>query len=139
MIHIIWSLLMLLSFAFSLVNGNMEAMTAAVMDGAKEAVNLCIMMAAVVGLWSGIMEIGVESGLIEKLADKMNPFLKWLFPHMSSKSKAFQYMASNFAANLLGLGWASTPAGLKAMEELKKESKSRDATDDSIASALAPG
>lgn len=129
MIHMIWSGLMLVSIGFSLISGNLSLMTEAIMDGAKEAVNLCIVMAAVVGLWSGIMEIGVESGLMDGLAGKMKPFLKWLFPGISSKSKAEKYIAANFAANMLGLGWAATPAGLKAMEELKAGG-AEDATDE---------
>ena len=139
MIHIIWASLMLVSILFSIFSGNLSLMTEAIMDGAKEAVNLCIVMAAVVGLWSGIMEIGVESGLIDGLADKMKPFLDWLFPNLKKKSEAKKYIAANFAANILGLGWAATPAGLKAMEELKqeeekytskKEDTGQDATDE---------
>lgn len=126
MIHFIWSMLLLVSIGFSLFTGNLGAMTEAVMDGAKEAVNLCIVMAAVVGLWSGIMEIGVQSGIIDHLSKAMQPFLKWIFPKLSANSKAVKYMASNFAANLLGLGWAATPAGLSAMEELKKEGEKKN-------------
>lgn len=118
MIHYIWSFLMLISLGFACFSGNLSLMTEAVMDGAKEAVNLCIVMAAVVGLWSGIMEIGVASGVIDKLSEMMSPFLKWMFPGLKKRSKALKYIASNFAANLLGLGWAATPAGLAAMEEL---------------------
>ena len=125
----IWSGLMLVSIGFSLISGNLSLMTEAIMDGAKEAINLCIVMAAVVGLWSGIMEIGVESGLMDGLAGRMKPFLKWLFPGIASKSRAEKYIAANFAANILGLGWAATPAGLKAMEELKAEGV-EDATDE---------
>lgn len=129
MIHIIWAFLMLVSIIFSIFSGNIPLMTEAIMEGAKEAVNLCIVMAAVVGLWSGIMEIGVESGLMDGLADKMKPFLDWLFPNIPKKSEAKKYIAANFAANMLGLGWAATPAGLKAMEELHKE-KELNATDE---------
>ncbi len=105
-------------------------MTTAIMDGAKEAVNLCIVMAAVVGLWSGFMEIGVKSGVVDKLSELMMPFLKWMFPRIEKDSMAIKYIASNFAANMLGLGWAATPAGFRAMEELRKEGKQKDATDE---------
>ena len=128
MIHGIWSGLMLISLGFSLFSGNMEVMTAAVMDGAKEAVNLCIIMAAVVGLWSGLMEIGVHSGVMEELSRVMSPFLKWMFPEINKK--VMKYIAFNFAANILGLGWAATPSGLGAMEEMRGESKDDEATDE---------
>lgn len=121
MIHYIWAFLLLVSFGFSLLTGNLSVMTEAVMDGAKEAVNLCIVMAAVVGLWSGIMEIGYQSGILNWISRSMMPLLRFLFPRISKDSKGMQYIASNFAANILGLGWAATPSGLEAMEELKKE------------------
>jgi len=130
MIHFIWSFLMLVSFGFSFFSGTLEIMATAVMDGAKEAVNLCIVMAAVVGLWSGLMEIGVKSGIIDKLSLIMRPFLVWMFPKINKDDMTMKYIASNFAANILGLGWAATPAGLKAMEEMEKETKEHIATDE---------
>ena len=130
MIHVIWSGLLLISLGFSVFSGNLAVMTTAVMDGAKEAVNLCIIMAAVVGLWSGLMEIGVHSGVIGKLSKWMRPFLSWMFPELDPKGITMQYIASNFAANIFGLGWAATPAGLGAMEEMKRISGSSAATDE---------
>ena len=120
MINYIWSFLLLAGIFLSSFFGNIPAMTEAVMDGAKEAINLCIIMAAVVGMWSGIMEIGVETGLLDLFAKKIDPFLNWLFPKMPKNSKAKEYIAANCAANILGLGWAATPAGIQAMEELSK-------------------
>lgn len=120
---------MLLSIGFSFLTGNLPLMTDAMMEGAKEAINLSIIMAAVVGLWSGIMEIAVESGIMDGLAQKMKPFLKWLFPNIHPESRAAKYIAANFAANILGLGWAATPTGLKAMEELNMH-KNTDATNE---------
>lgn len=130
MIHVIWSFLMLLSLGFSLISGNMESMTTAIMDGAKDAVNLCLVMAAVVGLWSGIMEIGVKSGFVDHISHFLKPLLKWLFPGLDGEGMTMKYIAANFAANVLGLGWASTPAGLLAMEELKKSTGDDRASDE---------
>lgn len=120
MINYIWSFLLLIGIILASFLGNIPIITEAVMDGAKEAVNLCIIMAAVVGMWSGIMEIGVESGLLDIFAKKTDPFLNWLFPHIPKESKAREYIAANCAANILGLGWAATPAGIEAMKELQK-------------------
>lgn len=125
MINYIWSCLLLAGIFLSSFFGNIPIMTQAVLDGAKEAVNLCIIMAAIVGLWSGIMEIGVESGLMELFAKKIEPFLTWLFPRIPKNSKAREYIAANCAANILGLGWAATPAGLAAMESLAKLEEER--------------
>jgi spore maturation protein A len=125
MINYLWGFLLLAGIFFSSFFGTVETMTQTLLDGAKEAVNLCIIMAAVVGLWSGVMEIGVESGLLELFSKKLDPFLQWLFPKIPKNSKAREYIAANFAANLLGLGWAATPAGLAAMEELKNLEETR--------------
>ncbi|MDO4554203.1 MAG: nucleoside recognition protein [Lachnospiraceae bacterium] len=125
MINYIWSILLLSGIFFSSFYGNLSVMTEALLDGAKEAVNLCIIMAAVVGLWSGIMEIGVESGLLDLFAKKIDPFINWLFPRLPKDSRAKEYIAANCAANILGLGWAATPAGLQAMEELQKVEEGR--------------
>ncbi|MCI5596958.1 MAG: nucleoside recognition protein [Lachnospiraceae bacterium] len=120
MMNFIWSFLLLSGIFLSSFFGNLSGMTEALMDGAKEAVNLCVIMAAVVGLWSGIMEIGVESGVLSDFSKKIDPFLSWLFPNLPKDCKAREYIGANCAANILGLGWAATPAGLLAMEELKK-------------------
>lgn len=127
MINYIWAVLLLSGIFLSSFFGNISVMTEAILDGAKEAVNLCIIMAAVVGFWSGIMEIGVESGLLHLFSKKIDGFLQWMFPALPKKHPAREYMAANFAANFLGLGWAATPAGLKAMEELEqlKEKQNR--------------
>jgi spore maturation protein A len=130
MMNIIWSIIMILSIGVALITGKTEIMTAAIMDGAKEAVNLCIIMAAVVGLWSGITEIGAKSGLMDDISIGMSPFLKWMFPEITSKEGEMKFIATNFAANILGLGWAATPAGLQAMEMLKKRSNKDEATDE---------
>lgn len=92
-------------------------------SSSTEAVNLCIFMLGVIGVWNGMMEIAVKSGLMKKIAKTMYPFIHWLFPDIPPRHKANEYIAANMAANILGLGWAATPAGLKAMRELQKLEK----------------
>ena len=75
-------------------------------------------MAGVVAMWSGVMRIAQEAGLIEILSRKMDPVLSFLFPELPKQHKARAYISTNMIANMLGLGWAATPAGLKAMEHL---------------------
>jgi len=91
-----------------------------VLVSAKEAVNLCITMAGVLGLWMGMMNIATKAGIIERLTRFFNPCINFLFPGLKNRLTAKKYIATNIVANVLGLGWAATPAGLKAMEELKK-------------------
>ena len=77
-------------------------------------------MAGVVAVWSDILKIAEKGGMIDALAEKMEPFLDFLFPEVPRGHAARRYISANFAANFLGLGWAATPAGLLAMEELAK-------------------
>ena len=95
-----------------------EEVTKAALDGAQAGVSLCITMAGVVALWMGFMEIAKESGLVERMTKGIAPFLYFLFPRIPKGHPALAYIATNVIANVLGLGWACTPAGLKAMEAL---------------------
>ena len=101
----------------------------AVTDGAiqasKEAVTLCITMLGVMTLWTGVLEIGHRSGLVDQLAGRMGPILTFLFPRLDPDGEARKQISVNMIANILGLGWAATPASLKAMEELKKVEEER--------------
>lgn len=120
MLNMIWALMILLAVVFGACTGQMSAVTDAALDSAGEAVSLCITMAGVVALWTGLMEIARQAGLVERLTRGISPFLTFLFPKIPKKHPAREYIATNIIANVLGLGWACTPAGLKAMEELAK-------------------
>lgn len=125
MLNMIWALMILLAVVFAACTGQMSAVTNAALDSAGEAVSLCITMAGVMALWMGLMEIAREAGLVQKLTRAISPFLTFLFPRIPRKHPAREYIATNIIANVLGLGWACTPAGLKAMEELAKLEKER--------------
>ena len=120
MLNVIWAVMILLAVVYGAVTGHMSDVTNAALDSAGEAISLCITMAGVVALWMGLMEIATKAGLIEKLTNGIAPFLKFLFPRIPKGHPAGEYIATNIIANVLGLGWACTPAGLKAMEELAK-------------------
>lgn len=120
MLNMIWAGMILLAVVYAACSGNMSAVTNAALDSAGEAISLCITMAGVVALWMGLMEIAQKAGLIQKLTKGISPFLKFMFPRIPQGHPAREYIATNIIANVLGLGWACTPAGLKAMEELAK-------------------
>ena len=101
-------------------------MTDAIISGGKEAVELAVTMLGVVATWTGIMKIAEKGGMIKQLSKKADPILTFLFPDIPKKHPARGYIATNFAANFLGLGWAATPAGLLAMKELNKLNKNKD-------------
>lgn len=116
--------MIIIGIVYGSFTGQMAEISGGVIDSSKEAVQLCITMLGVVALWTGIMQIAQDSGLVESLTKKMKPVLKFLFPRIPEKHPAMSYISLNCIANILGLGWAATPAGLKAMEalaELEKE------------------
>lgn len=125
MLNYIWAIMILLGVVYAACTGNMGAVTNAALDSAGEAISLCITMAGVVALWTGLMEIAKEAGIILKLTRAINPFLKFMFPRIPEGHPAKEYIATNVIANVMGLGWACTPAGLKAMEALAKLEEER--------------
>ena len=131
MLNILWVVMMAGGILFASFHGTMGKVTEALIDSSTEAVNLCIFMLGVIGVWNGMMEIAVKSGLMKRIAQVMYPFIHWLFPDIPRGHKANEYIAANMAANILGLGWAATPAGLKAMQELRSldEGKQKRWTD----------
>ena len=120
MLNAIWAVMILLAVIYGAVTGHMSDVTDAALDSAGEAISLCITMAGVVALWMGLMEIAGKAGLVEKLTRGISPFMRFMFPRIPAGHPAGEYIATNIIANVLGLGWACTPAGLKAMEELAK-------------------
>lgn len=102
------------------VTGNMEAATQGLLDSTKDAVTLGITMLGIMSFWCGILEVGNRAGLLEWLSDRMSPVLNFLFPRLEPDHPARKPIAVNMIANMLGLGWAATPAGLEAMKQLKQ-------------------
>lgn len=125
MLNYIWAFMILLGVFFAACTGHMSEVTNAALDSAGEAISLCLTMAGVMALWMGLMEIAQKAGMIEKMTKGINPFLHFMFPRIPENHPARGYIATNIIANVLGLGWACTPAGLKAMEALAKLEEER--------------
>lgn len=120
MLNYLWAGMIIIGVIFGAFNGKMPDITNAALDSAKEAVSLCITMMGVMSFWVGIMEIASRAGIVEGASRKLRPLIRFLFPNIPEGHKANEHITTNFIANVLGLGWAATPAGLKAMEELGK-------------------
>lgn len=116
----LWGGMLLIGILYGAFAGNLQEVTEAVVSSAGEAVSLCIAMAGITAMWTGIMKIAENTGLVTQLAAKMHPVLKFLFPRLDPDSSACHYISLNFLSNLFGISWASTSAGLCAMKELKK-------------------
>ena len=117
MLNYLWAAMIVIGIVYGAFTGNMTAVSDGALDSAKEAVTLCITMLGVMSLWTGLMEIANRSGLIDKCTKAILPLMQWLFPGVPKDHDAMQHITTNVIANFLGLGWAATPAGLKAMEE----------------------
>lgn len=125
MLNHIWVVMVLAGFAYGIITGDLSVMTNSVLEAAGDAVELGITLLGIVAFWCGIMEIAQEAGLLESISRKMWPFIHFLFPDIPEEHESLKAICTNFVANILGLGWAATPAGLKAMEELKNLEEER--------------
>ena len=118
MLNLLWAFMILTGIVYGSLTGNMAQLSNAALDSAKEAVQLCITMLGIMGFWVGMMKIAEEAGLIGRMTRVLQPFIQFMFPMIPKGHKAMEFIAANIVANVLGLGWACTPAGLKAMEAL---------------------
>lgn len=118
MLNYLWAVMIGTGIIYGAFTGNMEAVANGALDAAGEAVELCITMLGIMALWMGLMEIARSSGLITAMTRGLQPFISFLFPRIPKGHPSREYISTNIIANILGLGWACTPAGLKAMEAL---------------------
>lgn len=118
MLNYLWTGMLVLGMVIGAVTGHMQDISEAVISSSQDAVQLCITMLGVMAMWTGVLKIAEKSGLLEKLSTWLRPALGMLFPDVPKDHPAGEYIATNCVANILGLGWAATPAGLRAMELL---------------------
>lgn len=128
MLNYLWAGMIIVGVIFGAFNGRMPELTNAALDSSKEAVTLCITMIGIMSFWTGLMEIATKAGIIGAASRKMYPVVRFLFPEVPKNHKANEYITTNMIANILGLGWAATPAGLLAMKELKELNPNKDKT-----------
>lgn len=116
-----WIVAVMLAAAavFSVITGNTDAVSSAALTGAEDAVKLIISISGIICLWCGVLEVMECSGLSDKLAKLLRPFIRFLFPGTKGNTPAEKSLAANMSANLLGLANAATPAGLMAASYLK--------------------
>lgn len=126
MINLIWVFLCGSAIIYSLLTGNVKFINKEILNAVYSGLNLCLDMAPIIILWMGIMSLASSSGLLEKFGKLIRPFLCKLFPSLNKNSKSLDYIASNIACNMLGMGSAATPFGLKAMASMQEENKNKD-------------
>lgn len=108
----LWGGMILLGIIYGAITGNLQEVTEAAVSSSKEAVSLCISMAGITAMWTGMMKIAEMTGLVQQLSCGLRPVLRLLFPQLDADSKACKYISLNFLSNLLGLNWASTSSGV---------------------------
>lgn len=117
----IWTGMVALSILCGLATGRGELVAAAAVEGAQSAVELCISMAGMLCLWTGMMEVMRRSGLAEKLSRLLRPVLRLLFPQVARDRAVMDSISANISANLLGLGNAATPLGIEAVRKMGRK------------------
>lgn len=133
MLNILWPIFIIISYIYALLSGNLEKLNNGIFESASSAVELTITFFGTITLWCGIMQIAKDSSLSHKLAKCLKPLIKFLFPDVNENSPAHEEISLNIIANFLGLGNASTPLGLKAMESLQKQNSEKNILSNSMA------
>ncbi len=133
MLNILWPAFLLISFLYGILRGNVDDINQSIFESAKNAVELTITFFGTLCLWNGIMKIAQETSFTQKLTKILKPAVDFLFPEIKHNEKAKEEISMNMIANILGLGNAATPLGLKAMKTLQKENQKKDTVSNSMA------
>ena len=126
MLNKIWCFFIVIAIVFSLINGTYTQVNNSIFIGIEDTVTLIISFVGSISFWNGIMNIIKNTSLIDKLKKILSPLIKFIFPKIDLESEAGKNVAMNMTSNILGLGNAATPCGLKAIEELQKENSDSD-------------
>jgi spore maturation protein A len=137
MVNWIWLFFIVAGFAVAAYQGNIDAVTQAVFDGSKTGVTVSFGLISILVFWLGIMRIAEDAGLLKKVAALLRPVVRWLFPSVPPDHPAMGYIMSNMSANILGLGNAATPMGIKAMQELQKLNPEKETATAAMCTLLA--
>lgn len=133
MLNIIWPFFIIISIIYAILTGKVVEVNNSVFESANETVKLTITFFGTICLWNGIIHIASKTTMIEKLTKKLSPIIKFLFPDLKKEKEVQKEISMNVVANMLGLGNAATPLGLKAMKSLQKLNDNKDRLSNSMA------
>lgn len=125
MINYIFGIFLIIGIIYGFITGNISKINETLISSGTNAINICLKMIPILCLWLGIMKIAEKSGLLKKISKYASILIKPLFPELKKNSESISYIASNIVMNMLGLGNAATPFGLKAMNSMQKENKNK--------------
>ncbi len=126
MLNILWPIFIILSFVYALISGKVNEVNTGIFESLSDAVELSITFLGTISLWNGIMEIAKQTSLINKMTKLLKPLITFLFPDLKNNEIAKQEISMNMIANILGLGNAATPLGIKAMKTMQKDNEKKD-------------
>ena len=132
MLNILWPIFIILSFIYALISGKVNEVNNGIFTSLSDAVQLSITFLGTICLWNGIMEIAKKTSLINKMTNFLKPFINFLFPELKENKIAKQEISMNMIANILWLGNAATPLGIKAMKTMQKDNKAKDTLTNSM-------
>ena len=133
MLNVVWPVFIIISFIYAFFFGDIENLNNSIFKSTTDTVNLCLTLLGNICLWSGIMNIANKTTLMKKFTKLLRPIIKFLFPDIDLNSVIHEEISMNMVANILGLGNAATPLGLKAMKSMQKENKNREILSNSMA------
>lgn len=132
MLNKLWPIFIIISVAYSIFTGNIESANKAIFESTESAVNLTITLIGTTCLWNGIMEVALNTRVIDYISKILKPVVKRIFYNIKEESDAFKNIIMNIVANVLGLGNAATPLGLKAIQELQKDNLEKEKLSDNM-------
>lgn len=133
MLNIIWPIFIIASIVYAIVTGNLDSINNSIFEVGENTINLILTLLGTVCLWNGLMKIVENTSLIKKIAKLISPFMKILFPEIKKGTEAYEEISMNIVSNILGLGNAATPLGLRAMQSMQKENKDKSKLSNSMA------
>ena len=133
MLNFIWPIFLIVSFVYAIINTRVSEVNNSIFESTKLAVELSISLLGTVCLWNGIMQIASETKIVKQLSKMISPIMKKIFPDIKKEEKVYEEITMNIIANIMGLGNAATPLGLKAMKSMQKKNNNKNRLSNSMA------
>ena len=136
MLNIIWPIFIIISYIYAILSGTIENVNNAVFEYTETAVELTITLLGTMCLWNGLMEIASNTKLINRITRILSPLVNFLFPENKDNKKIHEEISMNIVSNMLGLGNAATPLGLKAMRSMQENNQNKERLTDDMATFI---
>lgn len=136
MLNLIWPIFIIISYIYAVLSGTIENVNNAVFEYTETAVKLTLTLLGTMCLWNGLMEIASNTKLINRITKILSPLVNFLFPENKNNKKIHEEISMNIVSNMLGLGNAATPLGLKAMQSMQKNNQNKDRLTDDMATLI---